>query len=66
MISIQTKKKWVIRIKYCKEKRSKMNDWECDFIRSMDLRWNYYKIELSLRQSFKLNKLFYKLESEDI
>ena len=66
MISVKTKEKWEKRIKYCKEKRMKMNDWECDFIRGIDIRWNYHKIELSLRQSFKLNKLFYKLERGDI
>ena len=66
MISKETKEKWVIRIAYCKGRRKFMDDYDCDFIRAIDLRWNSYKIELTIKQSFYLNNLFYRLERSDI
>ena len=61
-----TKRSISMDIAYCKGRRKFMDDYDCDFIRAIDLRWNSYKIELTIRQSFYLNNLFYRLERSDI
>lgn len=66
MISRKTKEKWTERIEYCWIRINKLNDWEADFISGMHYKWGWYKIELSLRESFKLSEIFYKLEVLDI
>lgn len=66
MISNKTKDKWKTRIIYCWEHRMKMDDYDFDFIRSIHIRFIYNKADLTLRQSFYLNRVFYKLERSDI
>lgn len=66
MISAKTRDKWKRRIKYCKKRRVKMNDSECDFMRYVDVLLNFHRVDLSLEESFRMYDIYYKLEKGDI
>jgi len=66
MINLETKQKWTRRIEYCIKNKNKLNDWEFGFIKDIWNRWCYCNMELTIRQSFKLNIIFYRLEATDI
>jgi len=65
MINEERKKEWDERIKICFDHVNELNDWEQDFIHSMK-RIRSFKCDLTIRQSFKLNKIFYKICNNSI
>lgn len=64
MISEERKIRWTRRISYCRNRLYKLNDWEMVFIDSINTRYCVFGKELTLKQSYKLNKIFDKLQGE--
>ena len=53
------KDKWKKQIEYCIEKQERLNNWEIEFISSI-YKYLENNNELSIKQSFTLNKIYNK------
>jgi len=57
MISEETREKWDDKIAFLMEGADRLNDWEADFIDSLDS-WRSENKDLTHKQSKVLNKIF--------
>ncbi len=65
MISEERKERWTARIEYCIKYEDRLNGWELVFMHSIRDRWCTFCMELTLKQSYKLNDIYYKLIKEE-
>ena len=62
MISKETRQKWKDKVKECIENVHKLNDWENEFIDSIEIRLSKQE-DLTHKQSKVLNRIFPNLNS---
>lgn len=61
-VTDQTRRKWAKRIAFCLKYQDILSDWELGFLESIINRLSDEKVDLSLKQSFKLGEIFKRVE----
>ena len=61
-VTDQTRRKWIKRVAFCLKYQDILSDWELGFLESIINRLSDEKVDLSLKQSFKLGEIFKRVE----